>query len=102
MLWLPDDVGQKELCSLAQHWVGSVTEELLITGEGVVVPHLQRNPDACGNEDAPAGAAGRREAPWICDCGPYPSRCATHLFCSCPARRTHKIDQREEWRLTLR
>src|ERR1700722_10490639 len=102
MLWFRDNVGEKELYRLAQHRVGTVTQELYIAGKGVVIPHLQRNPDTSGHEDTPANAARRRKGPWVRDCVHDPSRRAIHLLCSCPARGAYQIDQSEEWCLTLR
>lgn len=103
MLRLDDHVVEEEKRRLAQHGIGARPQKLHVGVEGVVVPHLQRDPDAGGDEDAPAHSPPRRRiAPGIRNRVDDPSGRAVHLARRGAAGCAHRIDQSEERRLTLR
>ncbi len=102
MLRFGNHVVEEEERGLAQHGIGACAQELNVGVEGVMVPHLQRDPDARRDEDAPADSSGRRVAPGICHRVHHPSGRVVHLSRGGAARCAHHVDEREERRLALR
>src|SRR5439155_1766148 len=69
MFCFGNHVREKELCRLTQCGIGTRAKKLHIRFESVMVPHLQRDPDARRDKQSPAeSSTGRRIPPCVRNC----------------------------------
>ena len=102
MFCFGNHVREKELCRLTQCGIGTRAKKLHIRFESVMVPHLQRDPDARRDKQSPAeSSTGRRIPPCVRNCVANPSRGAVHLFRRSLACYAKTVDQGEERHLAF-